>query len=192
MRSSNDMKIRIASPEDARRLLEIYAPYVTDTAVSFEYEVPSEEEFRRRIENTLTSYPYLVAEVDGVIAGYAYAGPFIKRPAYDWSAEASIYLDMDMKGQGIGTALYEKLEEILSRQNVLNVNTCIAYIEEEDQYLTNASMYFHEACGYRLVGKFTNSGCKFGKWYHMIWMEKIIGKHVSDPAPFKKFDFDMF
>ena len=186
------MKIRLAVPEDAERLLEIYKPYVTDTAVSFEYDVPSVDDFRSRIENTLAAYPYLVAEVDGVIAGYAYAGPFIRRPAYDWSAEASIYLDMDMKGQGIGSALYAKLEEILSRQNVLNVNACIAYIEEEDEYLTNASMYFHEACGYRLVGTFTNSGCKFGRWYHMIWMEKLIGDHVSDPASFKRFDASMF
>ena len=188
----NNIKIRLATLEDAERLLEIYKPYVTDTAVSFEYEVPTVENFRSRIENTLATYPYLVAVVDGVIAGYAYAGAFIKRPAYDWSAEASIYLDMDMKGQGIGSALYAKLEEILAKQNVLNVNACIAYIEEEDQYLTNASMYFHEACGYRLVGQFTNSGCKFGKWYHMIWMEKIIGEHVTDPAPFKKFEYYMF
>ena len=185
------MKIRVATPEDAARLLEIYTPYVTDTAISFEYVVPTVEEFRNRIKNTLTTYPYLVAEVDGVIAGYAYAGAFIKRPAYDWSAEASIYLDMSMKGQGIGSALYEALERVLRKQNVLNVNACIAYIEQEDEYLTNASMYFHEACGYRLVGQFTNSGCKFGRWYHMIWMEKIIGQHVSDPAPFKVFESDM-
>ncbi len=185
------MKIRIATPEDAEEILRVYTPYVTDTAITFEYEVPTVEEFRNRIKNTLSLYPYLVAEVDGVIVGYAYAGPFIRRPAYDWSAEASIYLDMDMKGQGIGTALYSCLENILHKQNILNINACIAYIDVEDEYLTNASMHFHEAVGYRFVGKFTNSGNKFGRWYDMIWMEKIIGEHIENPPAFKAFEPSM-
>ena len=106
-----DLKIRIrpAKPEDAEKLLAIYAPYVEQTAITFEYEVPTVEEFRERIHNTLKKYPYLVAEQGEEPVGYAYVGPFHDRPAYDWAVETSIYVDQNKKRMGIGKKLHEAL-----------------------------------------------------------------------------------
>lgn len=173
--------IRTAELEDAGKLLEIYRPYVENTAISFEYEVPSVEEFKGRIQRILQKYPYLVAIAGEQIVGYAYAAPFIQRAAYDWSVELTIYLDQSEKGKGYGRALYQEMEKRLRRQHVLNMNSCIAYTDCEDEHLTNASMHFHEHMGFQLVGKFTKSGYKFKKWYDMIWMEKLIGEHVAEP-----------
>ena len=181
--------IRIATPADAERLLQIYAPYVTDTAISFEYTVPSVTEFRARINNTLQKYPYLVAEHNGQIVGYTYAGPFIARAAYGWNVETTIYLQKDKKKAGIGRALYEALEKALTLQNILTANACIGYPETEDAYLTLNSIQFHEHLGYRMVGIFHQCGYKFGRWYHMAWMEKHLGEHTDGPdavIPFPK------
>ena len=177
------LTIRTAVPEDAGELLRIYRPYVEETAISFELEVPSVEEFRGRIQKVLSRYPYLVAEKNGKIAGYTYVSPFIGRAAYDWSVETSIYLDRDCRRQGIGRRLYESLEEILKEMHVLNVNACIGYPKEEDAYLTKNSARFHAHMGYTLVGRFHDSGYKFGRWYDMIWMEKMIGDHPEHPLP---------
>ena len=98
----NNISIRVATPDDAEALLALYAPYVTDTAISFEYEVPSVEEFRARIVRTLKTYPYLIAEFRGVSLGYAYTSAFVGRAAYAWSAENSIYIDKNCRHQGIG------------------------------------------------------------------------------------------
>ena len=172
------MRIRSAVPDDAKRLLEIYAYYVMNTAVSFEYDVPPEAEFRGRIEKTLRKYPYLVLEEDGVIQGYAYAGVFKDRAAYDHSCELSIYLDHNAKGRGYGRRLYEALEEHLKKQGILNLYACIAIPDTEDEYLTRDSERFHRHLGFRTVGEFHKCGCKFGRLYSMIWMEKIIGEHT--------------
>lgn len=166
--------IRRAKVSDAERLLKIYAYYVANTAISFEYEVPSLDEFRRRIADTLKNYPYLVLEVDGRIQGYSYAGPFKKRAAYNHSCEVSIYLDHDMPGRGYGTKLYEKLEEELSNRGISNLYACISNPIEEDEYLTRDSELFHQHLGYSRVGVFHKCGYKFNRWYNMIWMEKII------------------
>ena len=130
-----DLKIRIrpAKPEDAEKLLAIYAPYVEQTAITFEYEVPTVEEFRERIHNTLKKYPYLVAEQGGEPVGYAYVGPFHDRPAYDWAVETSIYVDQNKKRMGIGKKLHEALEEELRNRGFLNMNACIAYPAQEDE-----------------------------------------------------------
>lgn len=174
-----EILIRTANPEDAPKLLEIYAPYVIGTAVSFEYEVPSVEEFARRIENTLQKYPYLVAEQNGEILGYAYASSFHTRAAYAWCAETSIYVKTDVKKQGIGKALYQELELRLKQQNILNLYACIAYPEREDEYLTKDSVRFHECLGFELIGEFHKCGYKFDRWYNIVWMEKHIGEHVD-------------
>ena len=110
----NNIRIRTARPEDAIELLEIYAPYVRETAVTYEYTVPSQEEFASRIRHTMEKYPYLVAEKDGEILGYAYAGAFHPRAAYAWDAEMSIYIKKDRKRSGIGKTLYEALEKLLA------------------------------------------------------------------------------
>lgn len=169
--------IRIATEEDAKELLAIYEGYVRNTAITFEYEVPSEEEFRGRIRHTLEKYPYLAAEEDGKIVGYAYAGPFHERAAYDWAVETSIYVAADCRQHGVGRKLYEVLEENLKKQGILNVNACIAYPRVEDEYLTKDSVKFHEKLGYQMVGTFHECGYKFNRWYDMVWMEKFIGEH---------------
>lgn len=175
--------IRVATVEDAAQLLEIYRPYVEQTAITFEYEVPSVEEFRHRIETVLARYPYLVYEQDGKIFGYAYVGPFHERAAYDWAVETSIYVRMDDRKQGIGHLLYEKLEEILKKQGILNLNACIAYPKREDAHLTTGSIAFHERMGYQVAGHFHSCGYKFDTWYDMVWMEKHIGEHEKGQRP---------
>jgi phosphinothricin acetyltransferase len=177
------MNLRLATPDDAEALLGIYSHYVKNTAITFEYDVPSVEEFRGRIENTLKKYPYLVAEEDGKAVGYAYAGAFKARAAYDHSIETSIYVSKDSRRTGVGSLLLDRLEAELKKMNILNVNACISVPDgDEDEYLTFDSVRFHEKKGYKLVGTFHRCGYKFGRWYNMVWMEKMIGEHVS-PAP---------
>ena len=173
--------IRVATTADTKELLDIYAPYVTDTAISFEYDVPSLSEFETRIRDILKKYPYLVAEYAGEILGYAYTHAFVGRAAYDHAAETTIYLKESKTKIGIGRMLYETLERISLAQNILNMNACIGYPEIPDEHLTLNSVQFHEHMGYRMVGTFHNCGYKFDTWYHMVWMEKIIGNHDSSP-----------
>ena len=175
--------IRPASPEDAPALLGIYAPYVRETAITFEYEVPSPGEFRERIKRTLARYPYLVAEAGGACLGYAYTGAFKDRAAYDWSAEASIYIRRDRKRQGLGRRLYGALEDLSRAQGIRNLNACVACPETEDARLTRNSLDFHARLGFRPVGEFRKCGYKFGTWYNMAWMEKLLGEHPAKPAP---------
>ena len=183
MNTNTFITIRTASLSDAQALLNIYSPYVEHTAITFEYDVPSVEEFAFRIKNTLQKYPYLVAEKNGRLLGYAYASPFHERPAYDWAVETSIYVDQNIKHQGIGRRLHDALEDALRSQGILNMNACIAYPPEEDEYLDRNSVEFHTHMGYRLVGEFYKCGYKFHRWYNMVWMEKLIGNHLSDQKP---------
>lgn len=173
--------IRTARPEDASALLDIYAPYVVNTAISFEYEVPSIEEFQARMKNILQKYPWLVAEKDGELLGYAYTHAFVGRAAYDHSAETTIYLKQNRTKIGIGKRLYLTLEEISNAQNIYSLNACIGYPETEDEHLTMNSIRFHEHMGYRFVGKFHKCGYKFGTWYDMAWMEKILKEPPKTP-----------
>lgn len=173
------ISIRSARTEDAEELLKIYEPYVKTTAITFEYEVPSVEEFRGRIERTLTKYPYVVVQNDrNELLGYAYAGQFHYREAYARSVETSVYVKRDVRGQGIGRKLYEALESELANRGILNANACIAYPVGKDPYLDTSSVGFHEASGYRMVGRFHQCGCKFGRWYDVVWMEKMLGEHA--------------
>lgn len=183
MNTNTFITIRTATLSDAQALLNIYSPYVEHTAITFEYDVPSVEEFASRIKNTLQKYPYLVAEKNGRLLGYAYASPFHERPAYDWAVETSIYVDQNIKHQGIGRRLHDALEDALRNQGILNMNACIAYPPEEDEYLDKNSVEFHTHMGYRLVGEFYKCGYKFHRWYNMVWMEKLIGNHLSDQKP---------
>ncbi len=175
--------VRAASPADAAELLAVYAPYVERTAITFEYDVPSEQEFAGRIRRTLERYPYLVAERGGRILGYAYAGPFKERAAYGWAVETTVYVRQDCRRSGVGRLLYDALERTLAAQHILNLNACIAWPEQEDAYLTRDSISFHERLGYRLVGRFHKCGYKFGRWYDMAWMEKLIGEHKAEMPP---------
>ena len=167
-----NIRIRPAEERDIPAMLAVYAPYVKETAVSFEYAVPSPEEFRARLARVQGFYPWLVAEQEGRVLGYAYASRFHPRAAYDWSVEVSIYLGRQERGRGLGRQLYEALEAMLRAQNVLSAYACIALAETPDEYLDHASIRFHERMGYRLTGTFPNCGYKFGRWYGMVWMEK--------------------
>ncbi len=179
--------IRPAVPEDAEALLEIYAPYVRNTAISFEYAVPSAPEFAGRIRSTLARYPYLVARQNDKIVGYAYASAFKSRAAYDRAVETSVYVSQACRGGGIGRALYEKLEAVLQCQNILNLNACIAWPSGEDPHLSTDSASFHARLGYEKVAHFHRCGFKFNTWYDMIWMEKLLGAHCATPAPVRPF-----
>ena len=172
--------IRRATKEDAGSLLGIYSYYVENTAISFEYITPSLEEFEGRISKTSEKYPYLVLEEDGVIRGYAYAGVFKDRAAYDHCCEVTIYVDREAKGSGYGRALYEALEAALKEMGIINIYACIGDPEAEDEYLTKNSERFHRHMGYTKVGESHKCGYKFGRWYNMIWMEKMIGEHSTD------------
>jgi phosphinothricin acetyltransferase len=177
--------IRAATVADAEALVAIYAPYVQSTAITYEYEVPSLDEFSRRIETYSQKYPYLVAEADGIPVGYAYASPLGSRPAFDWSIETAIYVREDCKGMGIGRALYEKLEEILRLQGIRTMTAAVATVAHDDPYLTNASLSFHLRMGFTPVGTFRNCGCKFGRWYDLTWLEKPIGAYEENPPMVK-------
>lgn len=184
-----DIRIRIATEQDAAALLSFYAPYVTETAITFEYEAPTLEEFTRRIRTTLKKYPWIVAENEqGELVGYACASAFKSRPAYDWAVETTIYVKQSEKRSGIGARLYAVLEKLLAAQNVLNLNACIAYPAAEDEYLTLDSVRFHEKLGYQMVGTFHKCGYKFNRWYDMVWMEKMIGEHPACQPALKTFE----
>ncbi len=174
---NHNISIRTAAVEDAEALLNIYAYYVENTAITFEYDVPSLDEFKGRIQKTLSKYPYLVILVDQQIMGYAYAGTFKDRAAYDRCVETTIYLAHDAVRCGLGKKLYLALEEALQKQGILNLYACIGYPVVEDEYLTKNSAQFHEYLGYETVGQFHKCGYKFNRWYDMIWMEKMIGEH---------------
>lgn len=172
--------IREATMDDAKRILEIYDYYVQNTAITFEYDTPSINEFRERMSKTMQRYPYLVILKDGRIEGYAYAGAFVGRAAYDWSCELTVYLNHNAQRCGMGRKIYDALEDELKKMGILNLYACIAYPEIDDEYLTTNSADFHAHLGFTKVGEFHKCGYKFGRWYNMIWMEKIVGKHRNE------------
>ena len=174
----SDITIRIARESDKEELLAIYAPYVSETAITFEYTVPTLEEFRERMTKTLMKYPYLVAVQETEILGYAYASEFKNRAAYDWAVETTIYVKQDSRKSGVGKKLYQALEEVLKQQHICNLYACIAYPNP-------GSIGFHERLGYQTIGHFSKCGYKFETWYDMIWMEKMIAEHDLHPEPFK-------
>lgn len=169
-----EITIRSATAQDAQSILDIYRYYVEHTAISFEITVPTVSEIKRRIETVLTAYPYLVVQQDNKIIGYAYAGPFIKREAYDHCAEVSIYISREFTKCGIGKMLYTELFQRLKDKGIRNIYSCIGVIDEPDEYLNNNSADFHAHIGFKEVGRFHNCGKKFERFYHMIWMERIL------------------
>ncbi|SCW51166.1 phosphinothricin acetyltransferase [Ruminococcaceae bacterium YRB3002] len=169
--------IRDVTPDDAGTLADIYAYYVENTAITFECSAPSEEEFRDRIRDISAKYPYIVLEDDGMIMGYSYAHAFVGREAYSHSCEMTVYLSPAVRHKGYGRMLYEAMESRLKNMGIINLYACIGDPITEDEYLTRNSEMFHEHMGYHRCGLFTRCGYKFGRWYNIIWMEKIIGKY---------------
>ena len=166
------MEIRFAKPSDTRSLLDIYAPYVENTAITFEYEVPTIEDFAIRIEKTLEKYPYLVAEEDGVVVGYAYASTYYARAAYDWAVELSVYVSQDARGQGVGSKLYDALEEMLEQMGYIHFLACISLPNE-------ASLALHRKRGYQQVAHFPKIGYKFECWHDIVWLQKSLDKEAK-------------
>ena len=168
---------RPATPDDAADLLEIYAPYVRETAISFEYEVPSVSEFKERIEKISARFPYIVVLSDEggkeTICGYAYGGVFHAREAYKHCTEISIYLRSDMRGKGLGAELYHELERTLIERGFTTVYAGIAATRRNpDEHLSDASIRFHTKMGFHHAGLMRHCGLKFGKWYDLVYMEK--------------------
>ena len=166
------MEIRLAKPSDARSLLDIYAPYVENTAITFEYEVPTIEDFATRIEKTLEKYPYLVAEEGGVVVGYAYASTYYARAAYDWAVELSVYVCQDARGKGVGSKLYDAMEEMLEQMGYIHFLVCISLPNE-------ASLALHRKRGYQQVAHFPKIGYKFECWHDIVWLQKSLDKEAG-------------
>lgn len=154
-------------------MLEIYRPYVEKTAVSFELEAPTEDEFTERVRRGLKSpYPWLLACVGNRLVGYAHAQAFHPHAAYARSVETTIYIAQEERRKGYGQRLYTVLEAELRKRGYSNVYACIAYSARRDPYLTTASVRFHARLGYTRMARFVDCAEKFGRLYSMIWMGK--------------------
>lgn len=169
-------KFRFATEKDAEAILKIYAPYIEKTAITFEYEVPSLSEFSERIAKIREKYPWIVYEEDGEILGYAYGGPEYTRAAYQWTVETSVYISENARGKGIGTALYEKILDILKKQNF-----CVCYVLINDD--NEASVKLHEKFGFKQNGYRKNCGYKFEKWHSVVFFEKQLNEFSVPPKP---------
>ena len=172
-----DVIIRPVHTGDAGELARIYRPYVENTAVSYEITAPDADEFERRIQQTKLHFPYLAAEIDGKIVGYAYAHPYGERAGYRLTAEPSIYVDRAYRRSGIGRMLYEELERLLKEQGIHSMVAVVAAPEtDNDPYLTRDSQKFHERMGFVKAGELHQCGRKFDRWYNIMHMEKLIDR----------------
>ena len=169
------MKLRFAVLEDVPALLSVYEPYIS-TEITFEYVLPSREEFARRLSSISEIYPYLVAEEQGRILGYAYAHRIAERAAYGWGAELSIYLHPDASGKGLGRRLYCALMELLRFQGVRTVYGLVSSPNP-------ASEGLHRSLGFRLMGVQQKAGYKNGRWVDLLWLEKPIASYNLEPNP---------
>ncbi len=177
-------KIRLVQEEDAERILAIYKPYIKETAVTFEYHIPSLSEFAERIKNISVDYPYLVCVSNGNIAGYAYAHRHMERDAYQWNAELSVYIDENYLRCGLGSTLYSALIDILRLQNICNVYGCVVLPNTNSEKM-------HEYLGFSKLATHNYAGYKCGRWHSEAWYRKHIGDHSQKPEliiPFNKID----
>ncbi|AMB99194.1 hypothetical protein AWM75_03875 [Aerococcus urinaehominis] len=163
------MIIRPASPNDAQAICNIYRYYVEHTSISFEETTPTTEEMKNRIVDFTSNYPFLIAEDQGKMLGYAYAHAFGDRPAYRYTAELSIYTKHTDKGRGIGRQLYQALEDQLKKQGIVNA---VAVVTGSN---TN-SLAFHQKLGYKIIGRLPQAGYKFGHWEDTVWLYKQLAK----------------
>lgn len=169
--------IRLATVEDLGRVQEIYKPYVEDTVLNSEYRVPTMDELKERFKTNTTNFPWVVCEIDGVVAAYAYASRPFRREGYKWNAELSVYTHSDYHGKGIALALYNSIFEILTYQGYYNVYACVLGGNEK-------SKRFHEKHGFTTIAVFPNIVHKHNKWVDVTWMRKqLIEELVSDPKP---------
>lgn len=174
------VKIRLATPKDGEALLNIYKLYIVNTVITFETEVPAVEAFEKRIENILAGFPWLVCEVDDVVAGYAYASKHGERAAYQWSADLSIYVDERYHRRHIARALYQALEELLRLQGYYTVWAGVTTPNPKSEA-------FHTAYGFEPVGVFENVGYKLGQWRGVKWFRHVLTEYGEEPAAPKAF-----
>lgn len=167
--------VRLATLEDAKEILDIYTPYIMNSNITFEYTVPTVDEFKNRMRLIMKKYPYIVAVCNEKIVGYAYAHEHKERAAYQWNVETSIYVNQELKHQGIGRLLYSKLLQILKVQNIQNVYACVTLPNENSEKI-------HFAFGFDLVGRFHNTGYKFDRWHDVGWFELHIGSESEHGA----------
>ncbi len=159
------IKLRFASVDDTQQILSIYKHYIENTAITFEYDVPSHADFSMRIKTISETYPYIVATLDNTIIGYAYATRFRERKAYDWAVETSVYVNKNYQGQGIGKKLYTTLLSLLCEQGFVMAYACITFPNTISDAL-------HSSLAFSKIGVFSNSGYKFDKWHDIVWYEK--------------------
>lgn len=169
------INLRVANISDAKALSVIYKYYVENTTISFEYTAPDVNEFSKRITDKLEKYPFIVAEEDGCVIGYAYASAFRERAAYGWGAELSVYIDKNKRHHGIGTRLYTALIDILKLQNFVSLYAGVTTPNP-------ASAALHEKFGFNVVGTYHAVGYKKEQWLDVVWYEKTIGDLCS-PSP---------
>jgi L-amino acid N-acyltransferase YncA len=173
-------RIRHVSLSDAPAIQRIYAPYITDSVISFEMTPPDTAEMAQRIGSTIRQFPWLVFERDGDVLGYAYAGTHNPRVAYQWSANVSVYLDARIHRQGVGRALYTTLFDLLRRQRYVNAYAGITLPNE-------GSVGLHQAMGFVTVAVYPKVGFKFGKWWDTTWLHLRLAEGdappVGDPLP---------
>ncbi len=167
------MKIRLVCKKDCSEILNIYSQYI-DTKITFEYTLPSIEEFEQRISEITKFYPYLVCEENGKIIGYAYAHRQAQRIAYQWNAELSVYIDKNYTSKGIGKTLYNILIKILRLQKIKTVYGCVTIPNEKSEKL-------HFSLGFKEAGIHRNTGFKNGKWHDVKWFEKQIAPYDTTP-----------
>lgn len=171
-----DLTLRLAIPDDAAALLALYAPYITDTTITLEYEVPTVFEFAERIRKLQGVLPWLVAESKGQIIGYAYASRHRERLAYQWSVETSVYVYTEHHGTGVARRLYNRLFELLQRQGY--VNAYAGVIEPNPR-----SFAFHQSLGFELIATYQHVAYKFGKWHTSQWLAKQLLSPPATPVP---------
>ena len=167
--------VRDATAQDADACAAIYRPYVTDTAITFEYEPPTAEQMAERIAAAQRAHAWLVLEDDGRVVGYAYAGPYKERAAYRWACEVSVYLEQGRRRGGGGRALYEAL---LARLTERGYRTAIAGMALPNE----ASVGLHRALGFEPVGTYRRIGWKHGAWHDVAWVQRPLGEHMDPPA----------
>lgn len=179
----SDLRLRVATPDDAAAVADVYRPYVAETAVTFEETAPDVEEMTAKMERTLATHPWFVAERDGQVVGFAYASRLRDRPAYRWTAELSVYVDRQQRGEGIGAALYCALLATLERQGFESAYGVVTLPNPE-------SVGFHESFGFERIARFPEVGHKHGEWHDVAWYERGLGERSDDPAeptPFAAF-----
>jgi phosphinothricin acetyltransferase len=172
--------IRMATRDDAAPILDIYAPYIANTSYTFETEIPSIDSFRERIITYLQTWPWLVCEINGIVAGYAYASKHRERIAYQWSTECSVYIHDDFQRSGVAMALYTALIDILKYQDFRNLYAVINLPNDK-------SVRFHEKMGFKYFATYENVGYKLGRWKNVGWWQLKLNEYSHEPSPPRRF-----